>query len=161
ALAKTPGDRFKTCAEFVRVLRGLAPSSGPSPSDRSKDRDSRETDTTVEAATPTDHDSRSPRKTLPALVTQSSKSWPPSAVTHLRRTGGDASAVSPVGPPPAERVDDGVLFPALVLGIGGTGWVVLRQLRRLIQDRYGRPTLPHLQRLPVPPDPASLHPPRS
>jgi eukaryotic-like serine/threonine-protein kinase len=156
ALAKTPGERFKTCAEFVRALRGLAPSTGPGPADRSKEPEGREGDTTVEAASATDHDSRSPRKNLPALVTQSSKSWPPSAVTQLRRSPGDMGAVSPVGPPPVERLDEGVLFPALVLGIGGTGWVVLRQLRRLIQDRYGRPTLPHLQWLLIDSDPAAI-----
>src|SRR3989442_9008268 len=41
---------------------------------------------------------------------------------------------------PVEKTGGGVLFPALVVGLGGTGLAVLRKLRQLVADRFGRPT---------------------
>jgi hypothetical protein len=39
--------------------------------------------------------------------------------------------------PPAEVQGDGCLFPALVIGVGGVGQAVLRQLRATLQRRFG------------------------
>ena len=43
-----------------------------------------------------------------------------------------------LGIAPPERTGSGVLFPALIIGIGQTGLSVLLQLRRLIRERFGR-----------------------
>jgi hypothetical protein len=95
------------------------------------------------------------RKTLPALVTRGSKVAP--AVTR--------PAVRPSGPAPdggsqkasEERTGDGVLFPALVIGVGGTGLAVLTTLRRILLDRFRRPTLPHLRWLFIDTDEAAAN----
>src|SRR5262249_49787505 len=45
----------------------------------------------------------------------------------------------------SDRGREAVLFPALIVGVGGMGLAALRHLRRLIHDRFGRPTLPNLR----------------
>src|SRR5439155_25736330 len=50
--------------------------------------------------------------------------------------------------PRPERTGDGVLVPAVVIGLGGIGRVVLQGLRRAIAERFGPPErLPHLRLL--------------
>src|SRR5262249_19368139 len=54
-----------------------------------------------------------------------------------------------------EEYGDGVLVPALVLGLGGFGVEVLRRLRAGLQDRFGDPAaLAHVQLLGIDTDPA-------
>jgi hypothetical protein len=55
-----------------------------------------------------------------------------------------------------EETGDGVLFPALVIGLGRFGLEVLRKLRHELHDRAGGPDrLPHLQLLGIETDPES------
>jgi hypothetical protein len=54
----------------------------------------------------------------------------------------------PVPPPRPEVTGPGVLFPALVIGVGGVALGVLQQLRKALYKRYGPATaLPHLRLL--------------
>jgi hypothetical protein len=63
-----------------------------------------------------------------------------------------------VGAPPRERrnekLADGILVPALVIGLGGVGGAVLRRLRGAIAARFGE--LPHIQLLYVDTDADAL-----
>ena len=56
-------------------------------------------------------------------------------------------------PTGSERGKEPILFPALVIGLGGTGLAAPRHLRRLVHDRFDRPTLPNLQFLFIDTDP--------
>jgi eukaryotic-like serine/threonine-protein kinase len=44
--------------------------------------------------------------------------------------------MSSLGIAPPEKTGDGVLFPALVVGVGQTGLGVIRKLRQIIRDRF-------------------------
>ena len=71
----------------------------------------------------------------------------------LSRLGADRAAAF-VPPPREEVTGDGVLFPALVIGLGGLGLQVLQQLRANLHDRCGPPDfLPHLRMLYIDTDP--------
>jgi serine/threonine protein kinase len=60
----------------------------------------------------------------------------------------------PVPPPQPEHKGDGVLFPALIIGIGHLGLGVLGQLRRTLQERCGgRSELPNVRLLYIDTDP--------
>jgi eukaryotic-like serine/threonine-protein kinase len=137
ALAKTPADRFRTCTEFVQALR---------------------TATAVPAAAV----GRTPVVAVPAqgplpgsgpMATPKTQIQTPSR-TPRRTPVPPSSAVSRTGG--AERVADEVLFPALVVGVGGTGLAALRHLRRLVHERFGTPILPNLRWLLVDTDAAAL-----
>ncbi len=159
ALAKTPGERFKTCGEFVQALKGEFPV---------RIFVTHAVQSTQLAETPTEMlgdteqlpepsiDQPPIRRTLPALITRTGKSTIAAPVTQLRRVAPDTGVLSRIHPPPPERFGDGVLFPALIVGVGGTGLNVLRQLRRLIHERYGQPSLPHLRWLYIDTDPKSV-----
>jgi hypothetical protein len=50
--------------------------------------------------------------------------------------------------PRPERTADGVLMPAVVIGLGGTGRIVLQRLRQTVTEQFGPPDhLPHLRLL--------------
>ncbi|HKB03162.1 MAG TPA: tubulin-like doman-containing protein [Gemmataceae bacterium] len=151
ALAKNPEDRFPTCKDFVRALREQPAGAAPAyPHADTPTRPPTPTgDTSVPRKAATDKVTPEPRaaetrKSLPALVTRGSKVVP----TGLRPAARPASAPAAEGgsqKASGERTGDGVLFPALVIGVGGTGLAVLNALRRLLLDRFRRPTLPHLR----------------
>ncbi|HJZ92029.1 MAG TPA: protein kinase, partial [Gemmataceae bacterium] len=114
ALAKSPGDRFPTCADFVRALREADDAPPPAPVIR------------VEPARPP-----TPRAPRPSSVTAGPRR--PSSSPGLRTR-----------PAPTEPAGDGVLFPALVVGFGPGGLRILRQFRRLVHSRFGQPALPNI-----------------
>ena len=163
ALSKKPDDRFKTCADFVKALKGVGPvrpkagAGGPNLVPAADTPTPSLSDTDSSSLTGSDGGMNSVlRRTLPALVTRKSKSTIMASATHLRRLAPDTGVLSRVGPPPPERFGEGLLVPALVVGIGGTGLAMLRRLRRLILERFGVPTLPHLRWLYVDTDPAAV-----
>jgi serine/threonine protein kinase len=60
-------------------------------------------------------------------------------------------------PPPPERAEttgDGILFPALVLGLGGLGREVLKEVRTSLRKRGPTETWPHIRLLNVDTNPA-------
>jgi serine/threonine protein kinase len=85
---------------------------------------------------------------LPSLITPKMAGGPrsgltvaPSAqlgVTQARAPVIETGRMGALGIAPPEKVGDGVLFPALVVGLGRTGLEVIRRLRRLIRDRFGK-----------------------
>ena len=57
---------------------------------------------------------------------------------------------------PPERTGDGVLFPALVVAVGGLGRLAVEHLRRVIHDRYGTADrTPNVRTLLIDTDPAA------
>ena len=75
----------------------------------------------------------------PRLVTQSnSLSGLAPALTQQKVPAAPTGRASALGDVLPEKVGDGVLFPALVVGVGATGLSVLRALRRAIREQFGR-----------------------
>ena len=147
ALAKVPGERFPTCADFVRSLRGdetPPPRRTAVSPDHRVDRQRDPNDTDVPAG-PTQVTPRALRRSVPALVTPGSKLSPATTASQLRRATSDSASGPRTHPPTPERTGDGVLFPALIVGVGQLGLAVLRSLRHLVAERFGQPTLPHLR----------------
>ncbi|HEX3152156.1 MAG TPA: tubulin-like doman-containing protein [Gemmataceae bacterium] len=157
ALAKQPGERFATCADLVRALRGEdrpAKPAGPSEVEAHVPRQKNAADTDVPGG-PTQLAPPNERKSYPALVTPSSRHSISTSRSQLRR---DTSATGSGSKPhvaPTERVGSGVLVPAFIVGLGGVGLAFMQALRQLVADRFGKPTLPHLRWLYVDTDPAS------
>jgi eukaryotic-like serine/threonine-protein kinase len=154
ALSKVPDERFTTCADLVRALRGEdtpAPLRSPVPAELRTDRRRNPNDTDVPAG-PTQLAPPGERRSVPALVTPSSKLSQSSS--HVRRVA-ESVAAPASRPPAAERTGEGVLFPALIIGVGRIGLSVLRSLRQLVSDRFGKPTLPNLRWLFLDTDPAA------
>jgi serine/threonine protein kinase len=141
ALSKKPDDRFATCAELVRALRGEDRSRTPVPP------------TPVDLpATPPDTDGPrcptrftpvKPRPSYPALVTPTSKHSVATGSLRDRRASAETTPRT-AGPAP-ERTGDGILFPALIVGVGQFGISIVRDLRQLVAERFGSPTLPHFR----------------
>ncbi len=156
ALAKKPDNRFSSCTEFVKALLGELQIPGDNrekkPAGHTETPDSRmatRTDSSPEQA-------QLPRpKSLPALITPKSTVWRPTALTSARKAP-TVPAASSRERAPEEILDDGVLAPTLVVGLGGTGLAFLRATRQWIADRFGRPTLPHLRWLQIDTDPTTM-----
>jgi hypothetical protein len=63
---------------------------------------------------------------------------------------------APAVPERPEVTGDGVLFPALVIGLGGVGLAVVRQLRKALHKRCGPPShWPHIRLLQIDTDAAA------
>jgi eukaryotic-like serine/threonine-protein kinase len=144
ALAKAPGDRFPTCTDFVSALRasGTAPVPAARPAGGTVSEANKKTDRL--------------RRPGPAVLPAASRPEPPAVPPPPPRRTLGASTGLFVRPASAERHADGILSPVFVVGIGGCGLTALRQLRRLIHDRYGEPTLPNFRWLYIDTDPDAI-----
>ncbi|MHB8736523.1 MAG: protein kinase domain-containing protein, partial [Terriglobales bacterium] len=182
ALSKTPGDRFPTCRELVESLKNgggagvTRPSGGrPPPESNAQGADAPRSGLTLDAIAPsqvsglatpsggvTDHkDSTGPLSdpntaTAPLRPARHSDSNP--GTTNFIRSpeggvlqpGGSAEARKP----PPEVNGNGVLLPALVLGLGQLGMTVVQRLRERLHTRFGgMDHLPHLHLMVLDTDP--------
>ena len=93
--------------------------------------------------------------TGPRLVTQQgSISGLAPALTQLRTQAAAPPRPAASSAAADEQVGGGVLFPALVIGVGATGLGVLLALRRSIREQFGRPdAIPSLRFLYLDTDP--------
>ncbi len=156
ALSKKPEDRFLTCMDFVLALKGELPAPLVDVrGEQSSEPKVREPRVEPTANGHVESPIRTRPKSLPALVTPGSRVWSQAQTGSTRKPGSLATPLNR-NDKPVERTGDGSLFPALVVGLGGTGAAVLRKLAQLIADRFGRPRLPHLQFLYVDTDPAAV-----
>jgi hypothetical protein len=90
----------------------------------------------------------------PATRTISLANTSPEPIRDDPAAGEPAAALAPERP---ERTGDGVLCPALVIGLGGLGAEVLREFRKALHKRWGPPAvLPHLRLLQIDADPDAL-----
>ncbi len=164
ALSKTPGDRFPTCHELVEALKNGGAGGGAAS----------ETAPAVEAIAPsqvsglvasvgrlTDNRTDSAEEfTDDTAVTASLRQLRrpdsnPCTTDALRGEGAAPSgtAAEPRKAPP-EVNGNGVLFPALVLGLGQLGLSVVQRLRQRLHTRFGGlECLPHLRLLVLDTDP--------
>ncbi len=157
ALSKTPDERFPGCREMVRLLRqaspdpgtGAAPPVAPS---------------AAPAAPPRTPDSarsvtESPGEPTASYRVRLGPDSHPGTTHHYPPPGTPA----PPTPAPAERQPppevhgDGVLLPALVVGLGQLGLTVLQRLREHLAAQFGAPAaLPQLRTLLLDTDPEVL-----
>ncbi|MBL8798358.1 MAG: protein kinase [Planctomycetia bacterium] len=169
SLSKKPDDRYPSCMDMVQALKraglGLSllkqdskpidatPPPAPKPVAAPMP-----TSTTMPPAAPPAQTMVSP---IPA-VPPGSMTMPPGSMTMPPGSMTMSLSVSmlrkdmPI-PPRQEITGDGLLMPALVIGVGGLGLKVLRQLRRGLTERCGPPAMiPHIQLLYLETDPEAL-----
>ncbi len=79
-----------------------------------------------------------PGLVTPKLVTQRSISGPAPMLTQQKGSIIETGLMSELGIAPPPREGDGVLFPALVVGLGQTGLAVIRRLREFMRLRFGK-----------------------
>jgi serine/threonine protein kinase len=148
ALAKKPEERHASCGDMVRALRAAGaadpiiaarpPSIPPRPSDTDA---SRQTATGKRPGPWVDQFTPSRLRGAPAPVD--------------RALSDSAARTRPTLP--GEVEGDGVLLPALVIGVGETGLGVLQRLREALHSQFGAAdALPHLRLLYLDLDPDSL-----
>lgn len=132
ALSKTPSDRFATCCELVDNLARATPAAKPSPAQR-------------DDARPPSHDvPRSGLDEQPAARTEMIA--PGAAAVATERPGETAGSQRHRVRVGTEVVDvptgdlspsANCLRPALFVGAGGTGGLVLAKLRTRLEQRFG------------------------
>jgi hypothetical protein len=95
-----------------------------------------------------------PGLVTPRLVTPQTASGGTGHLTLQRPPVFQTARMNSLGIAPPEKSGDGVLFPALVIGIGQTGLGVLQSLQRLIRERWETPTaVPNVRFLYIDTDP--------
>lgn len=153
ALAKKPSDRFSTCMHMVQMLRSatVEPEELPGAFD--------EDDAPVARAQPTakpgsrDEDTHrlGPSRTRGPIGDESAAKTDQS----LRPSDTDRSNLKATAP--VEFKGTGILFPALVIGIGQTGLNVVQQVRGALHDRFGTvDLLPNIRLLAIDTDPDAI-----
>jgi serine/threonine protein kinase len=138
ALAKNPDDRFAQCRDLVRQLR----QNPAGPTARTS------TAPIVSAPTKPLHTPPPADRTCNEAGEVPSDDGPPSSslratpdsnqgITHCIRAIEVAAAGIDRQTAPPEQHGDGVLFPALIIGVGQMGLTVLQRLRRELTERFG------------------------
>jgi serine/threonine protein kinase len=172
ALSKNPSDRFASCLEFVRALcqssggdaavleREATPAAPPTVETIAE-----RPDILVTPLEPAPSSfGRLGVKQTPDIV-----SVPTSAAddglkttmnrpTSLEKPGArDTEVIAYVPPPPPpecpETTGDGVMMPALVIGLGGLGSEVLQEFRKSLRKRDASEIWPHIRLLNIDTDP--------
>jgi serine/threonine protein kinase len=157
ALAKSPDDRFPKCQDFVRSLVGT--DGEESVPRRAAAQDSGHVSRVTPSRPPEDTPSRVATRTGEADDTFTPKVNPAQAanarwirVNELAEPKPEEQALPPVCVSPVQT--DGVLFPALVIGLGQAGLTVLQRLRESLHDTLGSiEILPNIRWLYVDTDP--------
>jgi serine/threonine protein kinase len=175
ALSKSPDDRHKSCMDLVRALRGQGTPDASTASQAPRD------DAAVSelVSTPPPGDASPPNAEALAAVTERvrpdelakasrvgldaaqsvPKSERPSPVRRAQRQAPEAQLPAPQAEALAydqtrEAASDGVLAPALIIGLGHQGLTVLRQLREEVLSRFGSlETVPSLRLMYIDTDP--------
>jgi eukaryotic-like serine/threonine-protein kinase len=159
ALAKKPEERFPTCAALVQMLQNAGRVSVAAAVPEVVGAAAASSESLLEAkpnnilsplrtvSRTTDRANASfagSRAGLAGVQTRNGSSNLPS-LTAGRPTS--SAILANARPEPPERVGDGVLLPALVIGLGQFGLTILQRLRRTLRDRYGSAALPSLRLL--------------
>jgi hypothetical protein len=143
ALAKKPEDRHPSCAAFIAALRGTAAGLARAPT------------VTPRPPSPPRAESDAVQGAAPSAVTLPTRPLRPAAAPATPVV----ATAAPEPAPPEERPEvtgDGVLFPAVVIGLGAAGREALRGLRKAISKRFGAEGLPHVRLLLLDTDPDRL-----
>ena len=96
-----------------------------------------------------------PGLVTPRLVTPQSAGGSKPAITLQRPQVFQTARMNSLGIAPPEKAGAGVLFPALVIGVGQTGLAALQALRGLVRDRFdSSDAVPNVRFLYIDTDPA-------
>lgn len=159
ALAKNPDERYPSCAEFVRELRAVGNSSQTPPAAETGLLTPPSADSTQVVSVLAEAREPAPPEPVRAAPLTPVRSGPgtrtpsaaadapdaPHATDWVRQPRPTASATTV---PPRTAEGTGLLVPALVVGVGGLGAAVLRNLREALTAQVGpRDLLPHLRLL--------------
>jgi serine/threonine protein kinase len=180
ALAKNPDDRYPTCLEFVQELRAACKAlettddtAGAADSESPPGSESDESGRTLSGPghtreiAPAPVRKAFPERSKPARLTFPDQDAQPTA-PHKRLDaqppplpvhGGHLPTPDAASPPalPLQGEDDGLLMPALVVGLGEMGLAVLKHLRGEIEERFGTgDALPHVGMFYADTDPATI-----
>jgi serine/threonine protein kinase len=171
ALAKKPEDRFPSCQALVRALRE-AEGSKSAKMEAESSPDNAPAILPVDALTPeqpTPPIALSPLGPVTRWIRAHDGSQKPAPAAAGAGDSGDKgqgeTATEPAtlsaSPRPRTAVadvgGDGVLFPALVIGLGNVGRNVLQRVATLLRERFGAlETLPHLRLLYLDTDPEAV-----
>jgi serine/threonine protein kinase len=148
ALAKSPDDRFPTCRELLRALRNSSGDTSPTAAGkRSSKPTGRIGAGSALQETPSGTEAESVLAPRAQFGTDGDTHW-----IRNREEGQSEESVAPTRF--EELVGDGVLFPALVIGLGQQGLSVLQHLREAFDEHVGgRSLLPNVRFLFLDTDP--------
>jgi serine/threonine protein kinase len=154
ALSRKPEDRFASCAEFVRALAQADPGAAAGESRTRAPEPAAETVPEIHLVDPATPAMRSTdRKTHAGAPAPT----PAGDLPLFATVGGKLAADRPPRPtdciplPPlperSETTSDGILLPALIVGLGGLGRKVLQEFRTSLRKRGPAETWPHIRLL--------------
>jgi hypothetical protein len=151
SLNKKPEGRFPSCTDLVEALRVAGDAARPagSPEAAPAERPAPRVDAAAAVApeTPTVDLSPGPRVDTPR----------PDMPRPVEETGPPVQELAPAREAPAKQTGDGLLFPALVIGLGQQGIEALQALREGLCDRFGSlNALPHIRLLAIDTDPDAM-----
>ncbi|MBX7102656.1 MAG: protein kinase [Gemmataceae bacterium] len=162
ALEKKPDDRWPSCTEFVRALfettqhgpRYVTPSGAIPPPALSQS--GLITATPSAGVSPTDSIEAPPSTGISSSspATQARVRAPVTATLPRFDSGVQELSLPPKVALPDE--DAGILFPAVIIGLGGAAGRVLRMIKREISEKYGTHPLPNIRLIAVDTDPVAL-----
>jgi serine/threonine protein kinase len=156
ALEKNPDKRYPSCAALVQALRAGRLGTTPTPADLPEKGLAKDLLSTPGGLAQENPEGSTvylgPVRSTPALIVPAVN--PPEPEPD--RTPAWTEVPEPEVPEPPEITGDGLLFPALVIGLGGTGAAVLRSLRKVISKRWGVDGFPQVRFLLLDADPDEL-----
>jgi eukaryotic-like serine/threonine-protein kinase len=182
ALAKKHEERFPSCAEFIQTLRkatlpAVVPGTSPPPAPGAAVSQEKLQGPNADGSkTECRANTRMVPPPLPPHAAPASEAWPQPVARRDEHAfqespgatpGKSACAETPgqsmpgvATPPPPRKAalsqTDGVLVPALIVGLGQFGMATLRQLRQEISDNFGSANLlPAIRLLYIDADPDS------
>ncbi len=159
ALAKVPEQRYASCLDLVHTLRGsTTPTPLPLPTGRPSAVAATPPEEPISADLPTQQ-IRKPRPPAPPAPKTAPRPMPTLEGFSVRPRETVPQAATPVQPTAgvAEIHGDGVLRPALVVGLGQTGIQVLRRFRQVLGRQFGSmDAVPHLRLLGIDTDPDAM-----
>jgi serine/threonine protein kinase len=170
ALNKKPDERWPNCREMIQALRQSALGDTPLPAavhvanPSAKSANTRPQDEMAETLRTRikvgDHPPPKPgslrggsgtRGNMPRLVTPrgAAAGRPGSAsFSQTNRPDGETIPIASLVPAPPEMTGDGSLFPALIIGVGHHGRLVVQRLRLMLRDEFGSlDAIPHIRYL--------------
>ncbi|HTU19254.1 MAG TPA: tubulin-like doman-containing protein [Gemmataceae bacterium] len=171
ALAKTPGDRFPTCRDLVEALKSGESTAAPvgenttmpdagstlgavAPSQAAGLSGARGGLTERKQLTHPIDDSEPATECLRSLHRADSNPGTTHFIRSLEGAAAQSGQAGELRQAPPEVNGSGVLFPALVLGLGQLGLNVVQRLRRNLHLRFGgMDRLPHLRLMVLDTDP--------
>jgi serine/threonine protein kinase len=139
ALSKRPEGRHASCAAFVRAL-GKPTSLVVSVSGAS----AVSSEAPTQPAPPSRDETPADSSASPGVTTM--QTGPPRPVEAAKTPGGGFVELTSALPPERPEITgEGLLFPAVVVGVGGVGRETLRCLRKAICKRWGADGLPNVR----------------